>query len=319
MQSDTIDFSDTIELLRHANPVATDPPVPPIEPLLALRDGEPSSPAATVDPRPRLRRRPRRPRTHGARRPRRLRALAGLSLAAAGLLLGVALLGGVSKRQFDVAAAVYRAIAPGPGVRYLVVDQESGAGSNRYYSHVERWSTSDPPRERVIWREQRGYGRERSWVGESSVRPGGASWSWSTARPGVIEQAQAGQTLKDTLSVIRAAYHSGRLRLVETTTLGARKVYRLQADLPRMKAAEGPEELLVDAKTFVPIEAIDYAREPHGHLQPFFEDFTRDPHGDLQPVFVLHYRTYEELPATPANLAKLNMAPHPGARVLTRR
>jgi hypothetical protein len=106
---------------------------------------------------------------------------------------------------------------------------------------------------------------------------------------------------------IRAAYQSGRLRLIEKTKLEGREVYRLEV-VPRQSMAASakraaPVDLFVDASTFIPIEDINFARGPHGQLVP---------------SFVIHYRTFEELPATPQNLAALNMAPHLGARVILR-
>jgi hypothetical protein len=47
-------------------------------------------------------------------------------------------------------------------------------------------------------------------------------------------------------------------------------------------------------------------------------DYARGPHDRLVSTFVLHYRTFEELPATPANLAPVKLAAHPGARVVQR-
>jgi hypothetical protein len=228
----------------------------------------------------------------------RILGLAALSLVATGLLLGVALIGGGGGGQFDVAAAVYRAIRPGGGVRYVVTEQEVGFDGKSSRNRVERWSTVNPQREHTIWREQRSYGRERSWLDESSIKVGGTSWDWSSNQPGVMLRMKGTAILKDQLEEIRSAYRSGLLRPVEETTLDGRKVYRLRAN-----AGGGPNELFVDAKTFVPVEEIEHIGGPHGH----------------QTVFVLRYRVFKELPATPTNLAKLNMAPHPGTRIITHR
>lgn len=56
-------------------------------------------------------------------------------------------------------------------------------------------------------------------------------------------------------------------------------------------------------RTFVPVEQIEYDLGPHGR----------------RTVFVLRYVVFKELPATSANLAKLNMALHPGTRIITHR
>ncbi|HEX5307743.1 MAG TPA: hypothetical protein VFW38_01540 [Solirubrobacteraceae bacterium] len=232
------------------------------------------------------------------------RMLAGLALAVLFAVLGFALAGGDGGGQFDVAAAVYRAIAPGTGVRYVVTEQEEPSG--RYHDRIyfQRWSAREPQRERVIVHEQRNYGREHSWWGESAVTVGGASWDWGSNEPDVILRQKGVAIAKDELETIRAAYRSGLLRLIGKTRLEGREVYRLRALRPHTKVHEAPNELLVDAKTFSPVEAIDYARGPRGRLQP---------------VFVMRYRVFEELPATPANLAKLNMAPHPGTWIVSHR
>jgi hypothetical protein len=95
--------------------------------------------------------------------------------------------------------------------------------------------------------------------------------------------------------------------VLEKTKLGHRSIYRLQvvppSTGPGARNRATPTVLLVDASTFVPIEVIDYARGPHGRLHP---------------TFFLHYRTFVELPATPANLALVKLAAHPGAHVVQR-
>ena len=287
--------ADTIDSLRRVNPVPQDPPAPPIGPLLVLREREPSDSA-----------RGRAPRRPAAWPPSRRRVFALVPIALACALLAFALRGG-GGGQFDVAAAVYRAITPGHGVRYVVTDQESEIDGKRTLLHVQRWSTSDPPSERSVSLERRNYGRERSVRVEAAIAPGGTWSSWWSGRPGVIEHTQATGTLKDEVAVLRAAYRAGRLRVLEKTELNGRSIYRLRVIPPRTgpgaRNRATPTDLLVDASTFVPIEVIDYARGPHGRLLP---------------TFVLHYRTFVELPATPANLALVKLAAHPGAKVVQR-
>jgi len=286
--------TEMIDSLRRVNPVPEDPPAPPIGPLLALREREPSDPG-------RAGRRPaRRPATWPLSRLRWL-ALASVALACA--LLALAPRGG----RFDVAAAVYRAIARGHGVRYVVTDQESEIDGKRTLIHAQRWSTNDPPSERTLTLERRNYGRERTVLVESAIAPGSTWSSWWSGRPGVIEHTKATGILRDEVAIIRAAYRAGRLRLLEKTRLDGRAVYRLQVIPPRSGPGNHyratPTDLLVDASTFVPIEVIDYARGSHGRLLP---------------TFVMRYETFVELPATPSNLAMLKLAAHPGARVVER-
>ena len=286
--------TDTIESLRRVNPVPEDPPAPPIGPLLALRERELSDPGRGGGGSG------RRPAAWPLSRWRWL-ALASIALACA--LLAFAPRGG----RFDVAAAVDRAITPGPGVRYVVTDQESDIDGKRTLLHVQRWSTSEPPSERSVSLERRNYGRERSVLVEAAIAPGSTWSSWWSGRPGVIEHTRATGTLRDEVAVIRAAYRAGRLRVLEKTELGSHSIYRLQVIPPRTGPAARnratPTDLLVDAGTFVPIEVIDY---------------THGPHGGLRPTFVVHYRTFVELPATPSNLAMLKLAPHPGAHIVER-
>jgi hypothetical protein len=289
--------ADTIDRVRRVNPVPQDPPVPPIGPLLALREREPSD----------HRRAGRRSRGRVAVWPAsRRRILALVPMALVCVLLALALRGG-GGGQFDVAAAVYRAITPGHGVLYVVTDQESESDGKRTLLHVQRWSTSDPPSERSVSLERRNYGRERSVLVEAAIAAGSTWSSWWSGRPGVIEHTRATGVARDEVAPIRAAYRAGRLRVLEKTELPGHSVYRLQVVPPRTGPAARkratPTVLLVDARTFVPIEVIDYSRGPHGRLRP---------------TFAMHYRTFEELPATPANLAKLKLAAHPGARVVQR-
>jgi hypothetical protein len=290
--------ADMIDRVRRVNPVPEDPPAPPISPLLALREPWPQVSDAA------------RAHTSGARArgwaPSR-RLLAVLPIVVIAVALGFALFGDGGGGQFNVAAAVYRAIAPGHGVRYIVTDQESERDGKRTLLHVQRWSISDPPSERTVSLERRNYGREHSVRIESAIAPGATWSSWWSGRPGVIEHTKATGTLKDEVAIIRAAYRAGRLRVLGRTEISGRPVYRLQVIPPRTGPAvrnrATPTDLLVDARTFVPIEVIDYARGPHDRLRPVFE---------------IHYRTYEELPVTPANLALLKLAAHPGARVVQR-
>ena len=122
---------DTIDCVRCVNPIPEEPPAPPIAALLARRERELNDLDAAGE------RRPRRSRAWPSRH-RRVLALVPIALACA--LLALALRGG-GGGQFDVAAAVYRAIAPGHGVRYVVTDQESEIDGKRTSLHVQRWST----------------------------------------------------------------------------------------------------------------------------------------------------------------------------------
>jgi len=288
--------TDMIDSVRRVNPVPQEPPAPPIGPLLALRERELSDPAGA-------RGRAELPATW---QPRRRRVLVLVPVVLACTLLAFALRGG-GGGQFDVAAAVYKAITPGHGVRYVVTDEESQIDGKRTFLHVQRWSTSDPAAERSVSLQRTNYGREHSVLVEAAIAPGGAWSSWWSGRPAVIEHTKATGTLRDEVAILRDAYRTGRLRVLAKTRLDGRAVYRLQVVPPRTGPAAHSRQianvLIVDARTFVPVEDINYV---HG------------PHGRLVPTFVLHYRTFEELPATPANLALVKLAAHPGAHVVQR-
>jgi hypothetical protein len=290
--------ADTIDRVRRVNPVPQDPPAPPIGPLLALREREPND---------RGRAGGRSARRAAAWPSGRRRALALVPIALVCALLVLALRGG-GGGQFDVAAAVYRAITPGHGVRYVVTDQEFRAfDGKRTFLHAQRWSTSDPPSERSVSLERRNYGREHSVLVEAAIAPGGTWSSWWSGRPGVIEHTRATGVARDEVAIIRDAYRTGRLRVVAKTRLDGRAVYRLQVVPPRTgpgaRSRQIPNVLIVDARTFVPVEDINYGPGPHGKLVP---------------TFVLRYRTFVELPPTPANLALVKLAAHPGTHVVQR-
>jgi hypothetical protein len=290
--------ADTIDRVRRVNPVPQDPPAPPIGPLLELRERELSD---------RGRAGGRSARRAAAWPSSRRRALALVPIALACALLVFALRGG-GGGQFDVAAAVYRAISPGHGVRYVVTEQDSEADGKRMVLRVRRWSTSDPPSERSVSMERRNYGPERTVRIESAIAPGSTWSSWWSGRPGVIEHTRATGARMNEVAVIRAAYRAGHLRVLDKTRQDGRAVYRLQVVPPRTgpgaHSRQTPNVLIVDARTFVPVEDINYGPGPHGRLVP---------------TFVLHYWKFEELPPTPANLALVKLAVRPGTHVVQRR
>ncbi|HTD08436.1 MAG TPA: hypothetical protein VK680_06065 [Solirubrobacteraceae bacterium] len=292
--------ADTIDRLRRVNPVPQDPPAPPIGPLLALRERELTDRGRGWAGRRSARRTAAAPSSR-----RRVLALVPIALACA--LLVFALRGG-GGGQFDVAAAVYRAITPGHGVRYVVTEQASEADGKRMVLRVQRWSISDPPSERSVSLERRNYGPERRVRIESAIAPGTTWSSWWSGRPGVIEHTRATGVRMNEVAVIRAAYRAGHLRVLDKVHQDGRAVYRLQVVPPRTgpaaRSRQTPNVLIVDARTFVPVEDINYGSGPHGRLVP---------------TFVLRYRTFEELPPTPANLALVKLAAHPGTHVVQRR
>ena len=99
----------------------------------------------------------------------------------------------------------------------------------------------------------------------------------------------------DPVRVIQEAYRAGRLHVLGKTTVGARAAYRAEI-LSSHGNATGPI-VIVDAHTYMPIEMIYHGRGG-------------------SPTLVVHVRSYEELPATKANLALMRLTHHAGARVV---
>ncbi|HEX3511046.1 MAG TPA: hypothetical protein VHT27_08105 [Solirubrobacteraceae bacterium] len=260
--------ADLLDRISAINPLPDDLPAPAIASLAALRErGEPPA-----------RRPPTRARSAVAKR-------AALALPIAAAILALALLGR-GGRQFDVAAAVYKATLAGNGVKYMFLEGEAGARRIRY----QRWSTSEPLRERSVE------------VGPSGtvelVSGAGLESAWSTEHPGKILRVHGSAPVStwDPVRVIQQAYRAGRLHVLGKTTIGARAAYR--AEVESLHGSPG-STVIVDAHTFMPIEMV-YHRPGGG-----------------PPTLEVHVRSYEELPATKANVALVRLAHHPGARVVS--
>ncbi len=262
--------TDLLDQISAINPLPEDLPAPPIASLPAL----PERGASRARPRP------ARARSAFPKR-------AALALPIAAAVLGVALLGQGGGGQFDVAAAVYKATLAGNGVHYMFLEGEAGPVRIRY----QRWSTTDPLRERSVLADP-------SQTVEL-VSGGGLESAWSTehARKILRVRGSAPVSKWDPVRVIQQAYRAGRLRVLGKTTVDARAAYRAEVLSRDGNAAVGAT-VIVDAHTFMPIEMI-YGRP-----------------GDGSPTLVLHVRSDEQLPAPNANLALLGLAHHAGARVV---
>jgi hypothetical protein len=262
--------TDLFDQISAINPLPEDLPAPPIASLPAL---------PTRDARP--------ARSRSARSRSVLPKRAALALPIAAAVLGLALLGHGGGDQFDVAAAVYKATIAGNGVHYMFLEGEAGPVRIRY----QRWSTTDPLRERDVI-------AERSRIVEL-VSDGGTESAWSTEHSQKILRAHSSAPLLnnwDPVRIIQRAYRAGRLRVLGKTTVGARAAYRAEV-LPLHGGTAGPI-VIVDAHTFMPIEMI-YSRPGGG-----------------TPTLVVHVRSYEELPATKANLALVRLGDHASTRVM---
>jgi hypothetical protein len=267
------------QLLRAASRQARRPHARLLARVSSLRGDAPTPPGP--------RRRPLKP------------ALALLPLAVVGALLGFMLLGGTGDKQFDVAAAAYRALALGSGVRYIAVDEEENFSGHHSVRHFQYWRTAHPWRERSVY-EGPNDGHSPNERLEQAIKQGGTWLDWWSGRPKAIlrtDNRRATQEMDE--KWIRTYYKSKTLRLVSKISFEGRDAYRLEVVHPPNFGAE-PVEFVVAANTFAPIEMVNYARNRKGKVVP---------------QIVTHYRVYEELPATPQNLALLNIARHPGAKI----
>jgi hypothetical protein len=262
---------DLLDQIRAIDPLPEDLQAPPLQALLAGRERGSRDPTVVSGPRRLL--------------PRR-RNLLVLPLAA--VIFAIALLGEGGSRKFDVAAAVYRATIAGSGVHYMVLEGEAGPHRIRY----ERWSTTDPVRERDVL-------TERSQTVEL-VNGVGFGSAWSSAHPHQISRVHHSTPVSrwDPVLAIQKAYRAGRLRVLGKTHVGSRAAYRAEV-VPQSGGSRAI--VIVDAHTYMPIEMLYY-----GH----------DAGEGAAPILVVHVRSYEQLPATSANLALLRIAHHAGARVV---
>ncbi len=241
---------------------------------------------------------------------RRRLALVVLPLAVVGMLLGFMLAGGEGNKRFDVLAAVYRALAPGTGVRYIYMEGEDRKRKGSV-DRFQYWSTANPWRERTVFEGRSPGAGCRLASGrvvparvrmESAIKPGSTWLDWASFSPKVIvrsESTHANPKFDPTL--LRSYYKSKTLRLAGKTTFEGRPAYRLTVANPPGPGIP-PNTFLVAAGTFVPLETLTYARNRAG---------------DIVVSNITRYRAYEELPPTPHNLALLNIAPHPGARMMS--
>jgi hypothetical protein len=278
-----------MDRLRDSNPVPGDVPVPSIDMLLARLDNAPAVPMRV------------------RRRRRALSVGLAVCLLVAALVVGFVVRGRPGDRGFDVAAAVYRATAPGAGVLHVVTANtqtylDRDARPTR--SRVERWSDTSRGQLRSV---QTSGGRVLE-----QVLDGNRSQTWTSTNPHVIRQTtvrvvDAGHP-DDMVAQLRAMYRAGHVRVIGRTRFGARPVWRLRMDLPRRPG--GPRIpspiVLVDANTFVPLQMTSYGGGQFKRNGPF----VRTVRG------VTRYVTYERLPATARNRELLRMSHHPGAKVV---
>jgi hypothetical protein len=295
-------LDDTIRQVRSANPIPTDPPLPPIAPLLERLDLAVRSPedVFTVDPR--------RP----SRRTLIARVAVGAVIAIGAAIGVIAIAGGPNGGGLSVAAAVEQAITPHGGVLHMVIDSENIVdGRATSTSHEELWTAQSPRRLRSHSTLSSG-GEVIEGEGAILSTTPPRTLSWSSSQPDTIRESrqpilQQEQTPVDWL---RKAYHEGRLKVLGREELHGRSVWRLSvlpaASQPRRKlngASLPSPTVTVDAHTFVPLENVIYS-VGSANGQPAL-DTTK-----------VRYLSYQELPANSSNVALLSLRGHPGAKVI---
>jgi hypothetical protein len=285
--------------VRRANPVTSEPEVPPISELLERLD-------LSIRPLEA----PLRVRRGGGARVRRP---ALLTLAGAGgcATLVLALTGGPGGGGVDVAVAVQRAITPGDGVLHVVTEAVTVSGTQTVNSdRTEWWSAQNPRRLHTHSYLHTGTENVEGEGAIVSVNPP-RTLSWVSGTDDIRESTQplsAHETAPD--AWLREAYADGRVTLAGETEFEGKPAWRLtvkQAGGVTPQILEGHDaptaSVIVDAKTFVPLESVEY------------EAGSEDGNPVLQ-TRTTRYLTYEELPANPANEALLKLAPHPGMQTV---
>jgi hypothetical protein len=294
--------AETIALVQSANPIPLDPPAPPIEPLLARLDRSARTPESPL-------RATLRTGTRPSRIPRL--GLAVAAIAALAIAITVVLAGRPSHGGPDIAAAIARAITPGPGVLHIVTETENTvAGAPARKTHEELWSAQSPRRlhtHSVLNTGSETIEDEGALLSVSPPR----TLSWSASQPDTItESTQPVDATEQTPDAwLREAVNDHRAQVAGQVEIDGRHAWRLtisRPPTPHPQLLEGRElpapTVLVDANTYDPLESVAYALSSTGG-HPTLETITT------------RYLAYEELPATSANEAQLQLASHPAAKI----
>jgi hypothetical protein len=251
---------------------------------------------------------PRPPGRRKRRSPRRgvLASLAGVGAGTIVALLLLGFTGGSGTRAISIAAAAYRAASPGPGILYVVTETTQTNASGQPTgspSRVESWSTTSPDAEHSIQ-------ITGSHVFEQAIT-GHDQSVWTSGRPGVITTTTLPMVIGhpvDPASMLRGLYRAGRVSVAGHSDIDGRPVLRLHIASPPPRAGilTPGMTVLVDAKTFAPIELISYDTEQGRRGGPY----------TVLATTVTRYLTFQHLPATNANRDRLRIADHPHARVI---
>ncbi len=286
--------TDVIERLRPINPVPDEPAPPPIAPLLERLE-DPSPTAG----------RERNPRARVATHPWRRRSLVLGCTAAAGIAATlIVLLAAPGGGTPNVAAAMYRATAPGSGVLHMNTLTEDIVASQTTVSREQLWSEQNPRRLHLIISDS-----EETLESALTTRPL-KLLQWSQANPDVIKQSVPtgiSNVEQTGVEILRELYRKGELTLAGKSTVDGQPAWLLEvhpADAqPTLNGQPLPNPMVVvSASTFVPLE--------------FTDSSVTTEHGTPELLVTkVHYLAYEELPPNAQDEALLQLAQHPGASV----
>jgi hypothetical protein len=292
-----VNTSDVTDYVRRSNPVQSDPPAPPIGPLLARLDQT----VRTFDQVPRTQ------RTGRARAPR-ARIAVGSAAAAAVALAVFAILGSTGARTPNVLAAVYSALTPGSGVLHMVRVTQQTVGGKTTSTRQELWTAQDPRRLRSVTTPPDGQTYEQAFTASPLENQ-----RWSAGEPDVILHGTPVGALTHEatpVSLLRELFKKGEMTLAGKSDLEGRAVWELTVHpvnytQPVFEGKQLPDPTVyVDASTFEPVEVVTQSLTHAGGQAT----------GALElEVSTTRYTTYEESPKDAESESLLKLAEHPGA------
>lgn len=288
--------TDVIERLRRINPVPDESAPAPVA-LLLDRLEQPRTPA--VHERLELPRVATRPRWQ-------LRFVlgGGLALGVVGVVTLIVLLAAPGAGTPNVAAAMYRATAPGSGVLHMSTVTEQIVGGQTRVTREQFWSEQNPRRLHLVLTNS-----EETRESALTTNPP-KLLQWSQSSPDVIRQsvptgiAASEQT---GVEVLRELYRKGELTLAGKATFGGQPAWLMEVHPTYAPPTLNGQPLsnptvVISASSFVPLEFSDSSVTSENGKPELLVTKTR-------------YLAYEELPPNTQDEALLALAPHPGASV----
>jgi hypothetical protein len=279
---------DALDVLRERNPYTDELRAAPIEPLLERLIAEPA-----------LRSPQRRVRTR--------RSLLAAAATACVLAVLVALVGNPGDEGFDVAAAVYRATAPGTGIVHIVTETTTTDLIGRRAmtrSRVESWAAPHHDRLHTIQTD--------GTLSFEEAVTGHRQQQWRSTSPRRIQTAVLKRVIghpSDPVSALRRDLKLGRVRAIGRAKINGRRVWRLYvpARTSALKSQPPGSTLMVDAKTFIPLQLVSF-----GATRP-----VRNGTWVKQTRVVTRYLGYERMPYNASNRRLLEMTAHLGRQTPT--